>query len=451
MSTTTAAQLRGARVSGGRGVPGALAGVLLGAAVLLPADPAWAVDRRDLQNVEQELSRQKAEGERLRREAASAQEEARSLSSQMVDLARRIQDQEEALSALEKRLSALKREEQSIRDALARRQDQTVGVLVAAQRLALRPAETLLAQPTSPSDTVRVAILLREAIPHIRRNADALTSQLGALHHLDTAIRAQRAQIRSTGDKIRSQHVALQTLTRDKQSRVQDLRRRSKDVEQRMGSLTREASDMRDLLRRLDEEKELQAREEASRRAAQQARDEAVRKAAEAQQATGTKPDSGQATVFVPPPPPAPDPSSAARPFSGARGALVSPARGDTVASWGQKLETGETVKGLRIATRFEAQVVALYDGQVVFAGPFKGYGNLLIVDHGEGYHSLLAGLGRIDVSVGQSLTAGEPAGIMPASTVSSAPPVLYVELRRKGQPINPLPWLSASKGSTSG
>ena len=112
-------------------------------------------------------------------------------------------------------------------------------------------------------------------------------------------------------------------------------------------------------------------------------------------------------------------------------------------------METGLTRKGITIETGVGAQVVVPHDGTVVFAGPFKGYGRLLIIEHGEGYHSLLAGLARIDNVIGQQVLSGEPAGIM--GGLKNGPPVLYVELRRNGQPINPLPWLAARKIKVNG
>ncbi len=109
--------------------------------------------------------------------------------------------------------------------------------------------------------------------------------------------------------------------------------------------------------------------------------------------------------------------------------------------------QTGIHAKGVTIATRSRAQVISPADGVVLFAGPFRGYGQLLIIEYGDGYHMLLAGMDRIDAAVGQSLLAGEPVGTM---TDTNAPE-LYVELRHEGQPINPLPWLTAGKSKGQG
>ena len=124
------------------------------------------------------------------------------------------------------------------------------------------------------------------------------------------------------------------------------------------------------------------------------------------------------------------------------------PARGRLVALFGDQ-SSGVRNKGISIETRDGAQVVTPYDGEVVFAGPFRGYGQLLIIEHGEGYHTLLAGFSRIDSILGQWLLAGEPVGIM--GWGSKGGPVLYVELRRDGVAINPLPWLAVSENKVSG
>jgi septal ring factor EnvC (AmiA/AmiB activator) len=128
---------------------------------------------------------------------------------------------------------------------------------------------------------------------------------------------------------------------------------------------------------------------------------------------------------------------------------MAVPATGALVARFGDPMPAGAPAsKGLTFETRPGAQVVAPFDGKVLFAGPFKGYGQILIIGHGDGYHSLLAGLDRVDESVGQWLVAGEPVGVM---SQSSQKPRLYLELRHDGQPINPLPWLAIRDEKVNG
>ncbi len=135
------------------------------------------------------------------------------------------------------------------------------------------------------------------------------------------------------------------------------------------------------------------------------------------------------------------------------------PGTGEVVRHFGEG-EAAGTAKGLSIRTRPGAQIVAPADGTVMFAGPFKGYGQILIIDHGGGYHSLLAGIGRIAGAVGQRVVAGEPVGTMASAaasvggttgTGSDGATSLYLELRRQGQPVNPLPFMAAHDGKASG
>jgi len=117
--------------------------------------------------------------------------------------------------------------------------------------------------------------------------------------------------------------------------------------------------------------------------------------------------------------------------------------------SWGQPEAGGLPQRGLTFAAPRDATVVAPWDGVVAFAGFFRGYGLILILEHGDGYHSLIAGLGRLDVALGQPVSAGEP--VAQAGAAEGGTPAVYLELRRNGQPIDPMPWLAAPNGKVSG
>lgn len=143
------------------------------------------------------------------------------------------------------------------------------------------------------------------------------------------------------------------------------------------------------------------------------------------------------ALPIAPPPPPV-------------KSSLPFPAHGDVIARFGTRGENGRTSLGASILTRERAQVVAPRPGRVVFAGPFRGYGQLLILEHDGGYHSLLSGFSRIDAQVGQEVLAGEPVGVM--GMVAESATILYIEIRpKKRQPIDPIPWLMEGDRKVSG
>jgi septal ring factor EnvC (AmiA/AmiB activator) len=133
-----------------------------------------------------------------------------------------------------------------------------------------------------------------------------------------------------------------------------------------------------------------------------------------------------------------------ALPFHLAKGQLPSPAHGETVLSFGDVTSNGRKSQGMVIQTRYGGQITAPCDGWIVYAGEFRSYGQLLIINAGGGYHVLLAGLSHIDAQLGQFVLAGEPVGTMsvaPKGKAQGNAPVLYVEFRKEGRPIDPAPW----------
>lgn len=458
------------------------------------ADPA-AADRR-LQELEDQLRRTQAEHEQIKRRAREISDELAKIRTDMVNAARAAQESEETLSELELQLDDLRALEAEKAETLQRRSQQMTGVLTALERLAWRPTEALLAQPQSPADTLRSAILLRAAVPQIDRSAQDLRGEIDMMARLRADVVDQRKRIATTAIRLEGEHSRLKDLWLRKSSLQSAAVAESDAAEQRVRALAGEAEDLRDLLARLEQErqrrlaeavekaaaekaareaeiiakkaareaeiaaekaareaeiaakkaeKERKVREvaeaKAARQAELQAQEEAKRKVLEAEKAARQLETATREAAAA-------QPMTDGRQFSAGQGHMPFPARGKIVTRYGQNNELGVASKGLSIITRQGAQVVSPYDGQVAFAGPFRGYGLLLIIEHSEGYHTLLAGMARIDAQVGQRLLAGEPVGIMGQD---EAKPTLYVELRRNGQPVNPLPWLTAQKSKVSG
>ena len=149
-------------------------------------------------------------------------------------------------------------------------------------------------------------------------------------------------------------------------------------------------------------------------------------------------------------------------PFSQAKARLPLPAHGQRVIAFGDKTQYGGQSKGIVLETRAAAQITSPCDGWVVYAGEFRSYGQLLIINAGDGYHVLLAGLSQIDVQPGQFVLAAEPVGTMSGSTsggqanaasskTQNNSPVLYIEFRKDGRPIDPDPWWAGGHQKVQG
>ena len=138
-----------------------------------------------------------------------------------------------------------------------------------------------------------------------------------------------------------------------------------------------------------------------------------------------------------------------AAPFASLRGKLAPPVSGKFVRRFGGKDGNGGVMQGDMVATQSGAIVTSPSDGSVLYAGPFRSYGQLLILNAGDGYHVVLAGMSRISVVSGQAVLAGEPIGAMGEARVASASAEalgnaeaeLYVEFRKDGKPVDPSPW----------
>jgi len=404
----------------------------LAVALPLRAENMDQPSAQKLKQLENEIAKGQAERDKAAQHAAAIAAETDKLRGEMVDTASSAQEHEENLTDLEGRMFELDGDVAQKQAQLDRARAQSSGVIAALARLASNPTGALIGEPAPPADTVRTAILLRAAVPNLEASAKLLRDQLDALAKARQAVAVQKTKIAGTD------HKRLATLYARREAARDQADAQTKESETRLASLAGEAADMRDLLAKLDaeqkrlrEEREAIARQAAEAEAERQKRLAALAKPAAPPPAPEPKP---QVAKVTPPPP---------KSITAAQGRMPFPARGTVTVHYGQVNDSGMPAKGITIATRSGAQVVAPFDGEVAFAGPFRGYGLLLIIEHGEGYHSLLAGMARIDCQVGQHLVAGEPVGVM---VDTEEKPLLYVELRHQGQPINPLPWLAARK-----
>jgi murein hydrolase activator len=394
----------------------------------------------------QEQSRE--ERDSLAKEAESLGADIDQLRRDSIAAAQIAQEHEAALSTLETQLESLGADEARKTEELHARQKQQAGLLMALVQLARNPPEALALSSPDPVAAERSAMLMGQTLPPLARAARELSDNLKELAALRIAIGQAQEEHRGEQRSLDQERKRLADLIARKTELQQRASHGADETGQRIAELGREAADLKDLIDRLEHDRQ-QREADAARRDA--ARKEAAKLAAAAIPLQKPPPDAARPSVEVAAPaltPPDPTKPPNIRTFRDARGRFLVPASGQLVRSFGAADGMGLVSKGLTYQTRSGAQVVSPFDGRVLFAGPFRGYGEILIIEHGDGYHSLLSGLERLDVTVGQWLVAGEPVGAMPGSDDK---PRLYLELRQDGQPINPLPWLATSNEKVSG
>ena len=271
----------------------------------------------------------------------------------------------------------------------------------------------------------------------MRAQADALASDLAELLRVRKDIDAEKAQLANKlGDLARDQ-LRLNMLIDERQKRQTNVEQSLDTQKQRVTDLSRQVDNLKDLIGKLE-----QGLDSATRDARNQAR---------SIEADATRPDLAALK----------DPGrlAPAVAFAANRGHLRLPVNGSRIREFGTSDGAGGTQKGISIATHASAEITAPCDGWVVYAGPFRSYGQLLILNAGGGYHVLLAGMERISIDLGQFVLTGEPVAVMGGgglgggSQVSTAvatgtkQPVLYVEFRKDGTPIDPSPWWAINEG----
>ena len=413
------------------------------------------------------------------------------LRRELVDGAAAAQDMEARISTLEANLEGLTARRAEKRQALSRRRDELTRTFAALQRVSRTPPDLLIFMPASVQDISHARLLLGAVAGELDARAAMLGAELQELARLGEQISAQHELIDFEAERLEAQRVRLGVLL----ARKTMVHNRTETLQELLGRLEQER------FTRPEREIELIQVPVLVPAPAETAQTEA----AQAEPVPSVSPPVASVrsvtlslaptTTTTPTPPlsktPTRDPADEERPapevvvalsldtepvpagdqdnddadsvdigplavlvparpnVSAARGAFAMPARGQLISRFDESTALGLSTKGIVIETRARAQIVAPFDGRIAFAGPFREYGLLLIIDHGEGYHTLLAGMGQIDVLLDQHVLAGEPVGVM--GSPGDEKPQLYVELRKRGHPINPLPWLAAESIKVSG
>ncbi|AWJ84487.1 metallopeptidase [Azospirillum sp. TSH58] len=412
-----------------------------------------------LKRVEQDLQSDKALQRQLDRQSQTLQKELDELRERLVGLADQERAQEDELAHLEESLTALETQERNQAEKLEGERQQIAALLAALQRVARIPPEAALARPDGPVDTLRSALLLRDTVPALRARADALAQALTRLAETRETLQAQRSRTYAARLTLidRQKEIGQLVARREELSRQTEEERQQ--VAQRTARLTGQAADLRQLMDRIEAERRAAAAAAAAKREAE--RLEAERREAERRLAEQRAAEQRQAEQKLAEQRAAEQRAAeqklaeqrARAETETARAAPSAPAGerlpvgGRVTVRYGEADRYGATSRGVTIQARAGSTVVSPQAGTIVFAGPFRGYGQILIVEHSHGYHSLIAGFGRIDTAVGRRVATGEPIGLMPAD----GSPDLYFELRRHGQPINPQRGFGAPEGKGQG
>jgi septal ring factor EnvC (AmiA/AmiB activator) len=335
---------------------------------------------------------------------------------------------EAKVASTQERLKPLDENETSIRKSLDGRRAVIGEVLAALQRMGRQPPPALIASPDDALQSVRTAIVLGAVLPEMRREVESLANDLSELLAVRKKINAEREQLKTEVAALDGERARMAALVEERQKQLAEREKALEAERSRAGTLAQQVDNLKDLIAKLEQGLNAPTRElrEAGR--------------SDNRPALSAFRDPGRLAPAVA--------------FASLRGRVPIPVNGVKLKEFGAPDANGGSEKGISIATRAGAQVTAPADGWVVYAGPFRSYGQLLILNVGGGYHVLLAGMDRISVDLGQFVLTGEPVAVMGSGShiaailaSGSSQPVLYVEFRKDGTPVDPGPWWAAGEG----
>ncbi|RWB03415.1 murein hydrolase activator EnvC [Mesorhizobium sp.] len=419
--------------------------------------------RAEYERISQEITLSSERLAKLAADMATVKKDHASITAALIQSAMTEQKLGQDIEDIGAKLEGLKGDEQKIRASLAARRDVLAEVLAALQRMGLNPPPAILVKPEDALSSVRSAILLGAVVPELRQQTEILLVELKEQSRVTASIEAERARLTAAVAEQTAEKKRLGMLLEAKQKLEAETQTALAAEKQRSAALAAKAGSLKELIASLEADKARKAAD-AAKAAEQKAAEQkaAEQKAAEQKAAGADKVPALGAPAQTAPAQKAPEQTelaalpvpeanrlTAAAPFSALQGQIALPVTGKIKRRFGASDGNGAVMLGDMVATQSGAIVTAPADGNVLYAGPFRSYGQLLILNAGDGYHVVLAGMSRISVASGQSVLAGEPVGAMGEARVAStsaskngnATPELYVEFRKDGKPVDPTPW----------
>ncbi len=376
-----------------------------------PLANGQSVDPKDLEAITKAQAEAKAKAEQLARETQAIETQILSFKEDLRRYAAESASYERAGREIEQNLTKLTREEARLMSQLTDDRQSQSDLLAAIQRLSMTPPTVMTLRSSTALDAARAAMIIGGLTEQLESSAQDFSGQLTQLSAVRAGMDSERIKLTESEKALIKQRQTIRSLVKTKAARAASLSDNQKQQQKRAKELAAKADDLRELIRQFE----------------RAAKDVVPRiKPAPGRAGPRVKPKSGAR-------PPEPLDLPEGTRFADARGSLKAPVQGTLKSGYG----SGR--KGLTVSTRQNAQVTAPFTGRIEFAGAFKNYDNVVILNVGESYFMLLTGLGEIFVTSGEMVRAGEPVGLMPPSAAETE---LYIELRKNGAPINPSPWL---------
>jgi septal ring factor EnvC (AmiA/AmiB activator) len=394
----------------------------------------------ELRDLAKSIAEARAHSQSLEQSLAGIEKTTAGLREALVGSAARRKDLERQTLANETRLKDLEGQQAKAKASLHARRGVLAEVLAALQRMGRNPPPALLVSPDDALSSVRSAILLGAVVPGIRGETEKLASDLKSLNDVRTKIASERQTYVGTMASALEEEGRMTRLIAENNTVSNQNRAELESEKQRAEELATRATSLEGLISSL--ERDISSAREAA----------AASRAEELKRQNMTPAELEQSRRDADANLPDKNRIAPAYPFSVLKAKLDLPVAGQVLRLFGEDDGTGHPAQGITVASGPGLVVTAPADGWIMFAGPFRSYGQMVIMNAGENYHIVFSGMDTVTARQGQFVVAGEPIGQMGEKRIASAVavnivtdrPTLYIEFRKDGKPVDSLPWWSA-------
>ncbi len=344
----------------------------------------------DLARIEKAMEEQKVVAQGLEKKEAATAQELEALRDKLIEAGQDLQAKSNEQEELENRLTALEKETERRTRTLHESRQRLALLTRLLLQFSRQPSEVVVMQEATPDEPIHRTILLRSMLPRLKDETSQLAQEVDQYTQLQNKTEGQRNLVKAAGQNLSWQKNKLDQLIQTRQGYLKKTAEEKEVLARQLESLTNEAQDLRQLMEKVS--------------------DSSWKKAV------------GKGGALR---------------SSRAKTRLKMPVSGKIMRGYGDKDDFGVISEGLTFAASAGSPVIAPQAGRVMFAGAFRGYGKVIILQHEEGYHSFLSGFARLDVDVGQSIDSGEPLGVLPTKGQGKAE--LYFEWRHDSKPVSPI------------
>ncbi|MAR78780.1 MAG: hypothetical protein CMM18_00960 [Rhodospirillaceae bacterium] len=352
-----------------------------------------------LKMVEEALEQNKIRGNELNKVKSELNQDIDKLRRTLIETSLSVMNQEEIVNNINNRINLYNSEESSIKSNLNKRKMEISKILTTLQRIQSYQLNKLQIKEDKILKDISISHILSGILPQITNISDNLKSELIALNQLKSEIHKEKQNLKSANEIMSREKIALKRLINRKSELRGKLITETEENKIKIKKLAKNAKNLKALIKKLGYSNKELLENNVSISKLKNNR------------------------------------------FDYSKGKLPLPVKGRVKIAFGEKNKIGNRSKGLIVETITQASVITPHDGEIVYAGPFRNYGNLLIISYGNGYHILFSGLALINGHVGKWIMAGEPIGKM-GMNINQTKPELYIELRKNGEPINPSKWI---------